>query len=92
MTPSETDNLFRILRRLRDDGASLVFVSHKLEEVLDNICDRVTVLRDGENACESRSMEGLGRQDLVRLMIRTRRKRRRLAQTRGRTPSDGAGT
>ncbi|TWC78861.1 monosaccharide ABC transporter ATP-binding protein (CUT2 family) [Rhizobium sp. SJZ105] len=68
LTPSETDNLFRILRRLRDDGASLVFVSHKLEEVLD-ICDRVTVLRDGENACESRSMEGLGRQDLVRLMI-----------------------
>jgi ribose transport system ATP-binding protein len=68
LTPSETDNLFRILCRLRDDGASLVFVSHKLEEVLD-ICDRVTVLRDGENACESRSMEGLGRQDLVRLMI-----------------------
>ena len=46
----------------------MLFVSHKLEEV-QAICDRVTVLRDGRNACESRSMEGLGRQDLVRLMI-----------------------
>lgn len=68
LTSSETANLFTILRRLRDNGASLVFVSHKLEEVLD-ICDRVTVLRDGENACESRSMAGMDRQDLVRLMI-----------------------
>jgi ribose transport system ATP-binding protein len=68
LTPHETDTLFAILRRLRDDGASLVFVSHKLEEVQE-ICDRVTVLRDGRNACESRSMAGLGRQDIVRLMI-----------------------
>ena len=42
--------------------------AHKLEEVQE-ICDRVTVLRDGRNACESRPMAGLGRQDLVRLMI-----------------------
>ena len=68
LTPHETDTLFGILRRLRDDGVSLVFVSHKLEEVQE-ICDRVTVLRDGQNACESRSLEGLGRQDIVRLMI-----------------------
>ena len=68
LTPHETDTLFAILRRLRDDGASLVFVSHKLEEVQE-ICDRVTVLRDGRNACESRPMAGLGRQDIVRLMI-----------------------
>ena len=68
LTPHETDRLFGILRRLRDDGASLVFVSHKLEEVQE-ICDRVTVLRDGRNACPSRPMAGLGRQDIVRLMI-----------------------
>ncbi|MCU0905958.1 MAG: sugar ABC transporter ATP-binding protein [Rhodobacteraceae bacterium] len=68
LTPHETDRLFAILRRLRDDGASLVFVSHKLEEVQE-ICDRVTVLRDGRNACDSRPMAGLGRQDIVRLMI-----------------------
>lgn len=68
LTAHETDALFRILRRLRDAGTGLMFVSHKLEEVQE-ICDRVTVLRDGENACESRSLEGLGRQDIVRLMI-----------------------
>lgn len=68
LTPHETETLFGILRRLRDDGVSLVFVSHKLEEVQE-ICDSVTVLRDGRNACESRPLEGLGRQDIVRLMI-----------------------
>ena len=68
LTQHETDTLFGILRRLRDDGASLVFVSHKLEEVQE-ICDRVTVLRDGRNACESRRLDGLDRQDIVRLMI-----------------------
>jgi ribose transport system ATP-binding protein len=46
----------------------MLFVSHKLEEV-QAICDRVTVLRDGRNACESRPLAGMGRQDLVRLMI-----------------------
>jgi ribose transport system ATP-binding protein len=68
LTPQETEVLFRLLRKLRDEGASLLFVSHKLEEVQD-ICDEVTVLRDGQNACESQSMAGLARQDLVRLMI-----------------------
>ncbi len=68
LTSNETDRLFSFLKKLRDGGASLVFVSHKLEEVQE-ICDRVTVLRDGENACPSRSMEGMGRQDIVRLMI-----------------------
>ena len=68
LTSSETNILFDLLRKLRDNGASLLFVSHKLEEVQE-ICDRVTVLRDGENACESRPINGLGRQDLVRMMI-----------------------
>ncbi|MFT6302431.1 MAG: ribose transport system ATP-binding protein [Granulosicoccus sp.] len=68
LTSHETDTLFRILRRLRDDGVSLVFVSHKLEEVQE-ISDQVTILRDGQNACESRSITGLDRQDIVRLMI-----------------------
>jgi len=68
LTSNETKTLFTVLRRLRDKGVSLVFVSHKLEEVQE-ICDRVTVLRDGVNACQSQSLEGLGRQDLVRFMI-----------------------
>ncbi len=68
LTQHETETLFGILHRLKQDGTSLVFVSHKLEEVQE-ICDRVTVLRDGRNACESRLLEGLDRQDIVRLMI-----------------------
>ncbi|HEX4766289.1 MAG TPA: sugar ABC transporter ATP-binding protein [Lichenihabitans sp.] len=68
LTPHETVALFRLLRKLKDEGVSMLFVSHKLEEVQE-ICDAVTVLRDGRNACESRAMAGLGRQDLVRLMI-----------------------
>ena len=68
LTSNETKTLFTVLRRLRDQGVSLVFVSHKLEEVLE-ICDQVTVLRDGVNACNSQSLQDLGRQDLVRFMI-----------------------
>ncbi len=46
LTLHEANNLFTVLRRLREEGVTLVFVSHKLEEVLD-IADRVSVLRDG---------------------------------------------
>jgi ribose transport system ATP-binding protein len=68
LTPHETVALFALLKKLREEGVSMIFVSHKLEEVQE-ICDQVTVLRDGRNACESQAMKGLGRQDLVRLMI-----------------------
>ena len=46
LTPQEVDGLFRILSQLADDGHGLVFISHKLHEVLE-ISHRVTVLRDG---------------------------------------------
>jgi len=46
LTPAETSELFDNLRRLRDDGKTIVFISHKLDEVLD-IADRITVLRRG---------------------------------------------
>ena len=68
LTPKEAQVLFRILRKLRDDGAAIGFVSHKLEEVFD-LCDTVTVLRDGRNACASAPLAGLGRQDVVKMMI-----------------------
>ena len=68
LTPNESQVLFRILRRLRDDGVAIGFVSHKLEEVFD-ICDSVTVLRDGRNACDSASLKELNREDVVQMMI-----------------------
>jgi len=68
ITPHETRVLFRLLRQLRDDGAAIVFVSHKLEEVFD-LCDRVTVLRDGRNALTGTAVKELTRADVVRAMI-----------------------
>jgi len=46
LTPSERDRLFYRLRTLRNRGVGIVYVSHKLDEILD-LCDRITVLRDG---------------------------------------------
>jgi len=46
LTPAETDDLFRIIRQLKDGGTSIVFISHKLKEV-QAIADTITVLRRG---------------------------------------------
>ncbi len=64
ITEHETAALFTLLRRLRDEGVAIVFVSHKLEEVFA-IADRVTVLRDGKNAAIGEPMAGMTRQKLV---------------------------
>ena len=47
LTPQETEKLFNILRRMRDDGKSIIIITHKLHEVL-SLSDRVSVLRKGE--------------------------------------------
>ncbi len=48
LTPQETEKLFAILRRMRDDGKSILIITHKLHEVL-SLSDRVAVLRRGEH-------------------------------------------
>ncbi|WP_438764973.1 sugar ABC transporter ATP-binding protein [Kushneria sp. TE3] len=47
LTPTEVERLFAIMRQLREQGVAMVFISHHMEEIFE-ICDRVTVLRDGE--------------------------------------------
>ncbi len=47
LTPQEADQLFRIMRSLSESGKSIVFITHKLREVLD-IADRITVIRQGQ--------------------------------------------
>ena len=46
LTDAEVERLFELIRRLRDQGTAIVYISHKLEEVMA-IADRATVLRDG---------------------------------------------
>jgi simple sugar transport system ATP-binding protein len=49
LAPQETVELFAVLRQLREQGRTVIFISHKLPEVI-SLCDRVTVLRDGRVA------------------------------------------
>lgn len=48
LTPQEVDNLFQSLRVMVKEGLSIVFITHKLKEVL-SVCDRISVLRNGQN-------------------------------------------
>ncbi|MDN5327066.1 MAG: ribose transport system ATP-binding protein [Moorella sp. (in: firmicutes)] len=48
LTPREIDNLFKVVHLLKEQGVSIIYVSHRLSEVKE-ICDRATVLRDGQN-------------------------------------------
>ena len=48
LTPQETDRLFAVIRRMRDDGKSIIIITHKLHEVME-ISDRVAVLRKGKH-------------------------------------------
>ena len=68
ITPHEVTFLFNVLRDLRDRGVAILFVTHKLEEVME-LCDRVTVLRDGHNVASGEMMAGLTRDQLITWMI-----------------------
>ena len=67
LTEHEAKNLFAILRGLRDKGVTIIFVSHKFEEVFA-LADVVSVLRDGR-LVGTRRIEGLTRPELVTMMI-----------------------
>ena len=67
LTPQEVEGLFRVMRELRADGKSLIFISHKLEEVL-SITDRVTVLRRGRVVGHAVTA-GATREGLAEMMV-----------------------
>jgi len=67
LTPQEAGELFEIIRSLQAEGKSIIFISHKLGEVLE-IADRITVLRRGE-AVETLPREGATEEGLARLMV-----------------------
>ena len=68
ITGSETKKLFDVVRKLKDQGTAVLFVSHKLEEVYE-ICDTVTVLRDGVSVLESKSLSEFKQGEIVDLMV-----------------------
>ena len=98
LSPVEAKRLFEVVETLRGDGAAVVFISHRLEEVFA-ICQRVTVLRDGKLVF-TKPLEGLTPGDLIRAMVgrdvqtsdargphaRRRRPRGRAPHPRGRVP------
>jgi rhamnose transport system ATP-binding protein len=67
LTPKEVETLFVIARRLRDEGRTIVFISHRLEEVRA-LCDRVTIFRDG-NKVATGAIADLDDAGIIRLMI-----------------------
>lgn len=68
LTPQETEVFFETLRQMRDDGKSIILITHKLEEIL-SIVDEVTVLRDGKMIGSRRMDPSVTRDDLVRMMV-----------------------
>lgn len=67
LTGSEVSRLFGVVRTLREQGAAVLFISHRLEEIFE-LCQRVTTLRDG-TWISSEPLAGLTEDDLVRRMV-----------------------
>jgi rhamnose transport system ATP-binding protein len=67
LTGREVERLFRVIRTLRANGAGVIYISHRLDEV-SAIADRVTVLRDGHTVA-TRDLAEVDRAGLIRLMV-----------------------
>ncbi|MFW5943361.1 MAG: sugar ABC transporter ATP-binding protein, partial [Chloroflexota bacterium] len=67
LTMSEVEELFRIVRQLRDAGTAIIFISHRLEELFA-IADRVSVLRDGHYV-GTRDMADVTSEELIQMMV-----------------------
>jgi rhamnose transport system ATP-binding protein len=67
LTLNEVADLFRLVRRLRESGTAIIFISHRLEELFE-IAERVTVFRDG-SYIDTRSMKDISRDELIHLMV-----------------------
>ncbi len=67
LTPQEADDLYTIVRGMANEGKAIVFITHKLDEVLA-VADRITVLRGGKNAGDARRGE-VDARTLARMMV-----------------------
>lgn len=67
LTQTETDVLFEVVNKLRSNGVSIVYISHRMEEIFQ-LCDRITVLRDGTYV-GTEKISDIDMNDVVRMMI-----------------------
>jgi ribose transport system ATP-binding protein len=67
LTPAETQRLFTLMARLKDDGVTIVYISHKLEEV-ERVTDEVIVMRDGRFVARKPTAE-ITRHQMANLMV-----------------------
>ncbi len=67
LSEAETETLFKLIKMLRDDNVAIVYISHKLDEVME-LADRITVIRDGQNIV-SKNKDEFTQEQLVASMI-----------------------
>ncbi|GKU28825.1 ABC transporter ATP-binding protein [Clostridium folliculivorans] len=66
-TPQETEKLFKIMRKMKEQGCALIFISHKMDEVME-ICDKITILRKGETV-KTLDKTGTNPKELTEAMV-----------------------
>ena len=67
LTQSETEALFEVMNGLREKGVSIVYISHRMEEIFE-LCDRITILRDG-SYIGTEYIKDITMDDVVQMMI-----------------------
>lgn len=67
LTEKEVSHLFTIIRKLKDRGCGIVYISHKMEEIFQ-LCDEITILRDGQWIV-TQSLEGLDMDKIISMMV-----------------------
>jgi ribose transport system ATP-binding protein len=67
LTNRETENLFRVIRKLKANNVAVIYISHRLEEVKE-ICDHATIMRDGRTIIEE-DVAALSMDDIIRHMV-----------------------
>ncbi len=67
LSPSEIDSLFTLIREMKNNGMSIVYISHRMDEI-KRICDRATILRDGEYI-STVNVESTSLEEIVSMMV-----------------------
>lgn len=67
LTEKEVNHLFTIIRKLKDRGCGIVYISHKMEEIFQ-LCDEITILRDGQWII-TQPLEGLDMDKIIAMMV-----------------------